>query len=168
MLTSKHRRHTRPSSYSHSLMRLGQERFLLMCQFLLLPLPVFMFLPPYSTGLVLIRLFSLVNLSLCRSFSLSQFVCYRPHVSPVLLSVTEPLPDQLRHIISQERRMPGKKTSKERLHTSLKTARMLTEDHRYMKLTEPHHLRRTDKKRHVTISTSISSHVSMKYYLCEL
>lgn len=86
------------------------------------PLPVFVFLPPYLTGLVLISLFSLVNLSLRRSLSVSQFVCYRPHVSPVLLSVTEPLPNQLRHIIYQECRTPGKKTSKERLHTSLKTA----------------------------------------------
>lgn len=119
------------------------------------PLPVFVFLPPYLTGLVLISLFSLVNLSLRRSLSVSQFVCYRPHVSPVLLSVTEPLPNQLRHIISQECRTPGKKTSKERLHTSLKTARMLSEDHRQMKLTEPHHLRRTEKKRHVTIGTNM-------------
>lgn len=92
------------------------------------PLPVFVFLPPYSTGLVLISLFSHVNLSLLRSLSLFQSVCYRPHVSPVLLSVTEPLPNQLRHIISQE--CLEKKTSKERLHTSLKTARMLSEDHR--------------------------------------
>ena len=81
--------------------------------------PAFVFLPPYLIGLVPISLFPLVNLSLCRSLTLSQFVCYRPDISPVLLSVTEPLPNQLRHIISQECRMP-RKTSKERLHTSLK------------------------------------------------